>query len=107
MIERHPSTPLRPSQPGLFSRCALAAIRLYQLTLSPYMGRQCRFYPTCSHYAVEAIETHGLARGAALAIRRLGRCHPFHPGGVDLVPAPAGSPARHRPAGTGVCHEEH
>lgn len=69
------------------SRFALWAIRLYQLTLSQFLGRQCRFYPTCSHYACEAIEVHGLIRGGWLALRRLGRCHPFHPGGVDLVPA--------------------
>lgn len=67
---------------------ALKAIRLYQLTLSPYLGRQCRFYPTCSHYAMEAIECHGVARGGVLALRRLGRCHPLHAGGVDLVPIP-------------------
>jgi uncharacterized protein len=67
-------------------RSAIAGIRLYQVTLSPYLGRQCRFYPTCSHYAREALEQHGFVRGAWLAIRRLGRCHPFHPGGVDLVP---------------------
>lgn len=74
-------------------RMALAAIRLYQLTLSPYLGRQCRFYPTCSCYAREAIAVHGLGRGGWLALKRLGRCHPFHAGGVDLVPA--------APAGTG------
>ncbi len=68
-------------------RLAIAAIRLYQLTLSPYLGRQCRFYPTCSCYARDAIAVHGLARGGWLALRRLGRCHPFHAGGVDLVPA--------------------
>ncbi len=71
-------------------RAALAAIRLYQLTLSPYIGRQCRFYPTCSHYAAEAIASHGLLRGGRLALARLGRCHPFHPGGVDFVPAGPG-----------------
>lgn len=67
-------------------RAALGAIRLYQLTLSPYLGRQCRFYPTCSHYAAEAIQRHGLARGGWLALRRLARCQPLRPGGVDLVP---------------------
>lgn len=77
---------MSPTQ--LSKRIAVAAIRGYQLTLSPYLGRQCRFYPTCSHYAVEAIERHGLVRGGALALGRLGRCHPFHPGGVDLVPLP-------------------
>ncbi len=72
-------------------RGALIAIRLYQLTLSPFIGRQCRFYPSCSHYAAEAIATHGLLRGTRLALTRLGRCHPFHPGGVDLVPAGPGA----------------
>jgi uncharacterized protein len=67
-------------------RLAMGCIRLYQITLSPYLGRQCRFYPTCSHYAMEAIERHGVIRGTALASRRLLRCQPFHPGGVDLVP---------------------
>jgi putative membrane protein insertion efficiency factor len=67
-------------------RLLQAGIRLYQWTLSPYLGRQCRFYPTCSHYAHEAIEEFGAVRGSVLAARRLGRCHPFHPGGVDLVP---------------------
>ena len=80
------------------TRGALALIRVYQLTLSPYLGRHCRFYPTCSHYAMEAIATHGLLRGAALSARRLGRCHPFHPGGVALVPAGDGvSTAERRP----------
>lgn len=67
-------------------RLLQGGIRLYQWTLSPFLGRQCRFYPTCSHYAYEAIEEFGAVRGTILAMRRLGRCHPFHPGGVDLVP---------------------
>lgn len=69
-------------------RSAIAGIRLYQLTLSPYLGRQCRFHPTCSHYAREALEVHGFVRGMWLAFARICRCHPFHPGGIDLVPAP-------------------
>jgi len=68
-------------------RIALAAIRTYQLTLSPFIGRQCRFHPTCSHYAAEAIERCGVVSGVWLALRRLGRCHPFHPGGFDPVPS--------------------
>jgi len=67
-------------------RIALGAIRLYQLTLSPFIGRQCRFHPTCSNYAAEAIAAYGLLRGAMLALRRLSHCHPFHPGGFDPVP---------------------
>lgn len=69
-------------------RAALALIRLYQLTLSPFIGQQCRFHPSCSHYAAEAIGRYGVLRGGWLATRRLGRCHPFHPGGFDPVPSP-------------------
>lgn len=74
-------------------RAALAVIRLYQLTLSPFIGRQCRFHPTCSHYASEAITHFGVLRGSWLALRRLLRCHPFHPGGFDPVP-PASCPVK-------------
>jgi len=69
-------------------RMVLGFIRWYQLLLSPWVGRQCRFYPTCSHYAAQAIETHGILQGSWLTAKRLGKCHPFHPGGVDLVPDP-------------------
>jgi len=64
----------------------LAIIRLYQLTLSPLVGRHCRFQPTCSCYAAEAIELHGAFRGGALAARRLARCHPWGGAGWDPVP---------------------
>jgi putative membrane protein insertion efficiency factor len=64
----------------------LGAIRLYQLTLSPFIGRHCRFHPTCSCYAAEAVSAYGLLRGSLLTARRLARCHPFHPGGFDPVP---------------------
>ncbi len=67
-------------------RLLLAMIRAYQFLLSPWVGSQCRFYPTCSHYAAEAIERHGAIRGSWLALRRIGRCHPWHPGGMDPVP---------------------
>ena len=70
----------------MMKRAALLAIRLYQLVLSPVLGRQCRFYPSCSAYTQEAIEKHGLIKGLALGGRRLLKCHPFHPGGVDTVP---------------------
>ena len=66
----------------------IALVRLYQLTLSPIFPPCCRFTPTCSHYALEAIEVHGPWRGAWLALRRILRCHPFHPGGFDPVVAP-------------------
>ena len=61
-------------------------IRVYQWLLSPFMGPCCRFHPTCSHYAVEAVRRHGTLRGLWLALRRVGRCHPWHPGGYDPVP---------------------
>jgi putative membrane protein insertion efficiency factor len=61
-------------------------LRAYQLLLSPMLGQNCRFYPTCSNYSIEAIRTHGAARGSYLALRRVCRCHPWNEGGVDLVP---------------------
>lgn len=64
-------------------------VRVYQLTLSSVLGRQCRFLPTCSHYAMEAIERHGAAKGGWLALRRFVRCHPFATAGYDPVPGPA------------------
>ena len=64
----------------------LGLIRLYQLTLSGWLGGQCRFYPTCSHYAQDAIRAHGAARGSLLAAWRVARCGPFSKGGVDHVP---------------------
>ena len=64
----------------------LAVVRFYQRAISPALPPRCRFYPTCSAYALEAIERHGAARGGWLALRRLVKCAPWHPGGVDLVP---------------------
>lgn len=61
-------------------------VRGYQLLISPLFPPSCRFYPSCSHYALEALNTHGAVRGGWLAIRRIGRCHPFTPGGYDPVP---------------------
>ena len=70
----------------LVGRLLVAPIRLYQLVLSPLLGPRCRFYPSCSAYAVEALTTHGPLRGSWLAVRRLLRCHPWNPGGLDPVP---------------------
>lgn len=64
-------------------RCAL---RAYQVVLSPWLGPSCRFHPSCSRYADEALERHGLLRGGWLSARRLCRCGPWHPGGYDPVP---------------------
>jgi len=64
----------------------LLLLRAYQLGISPFLGQNCRFYPCCSSYAAEAIREHGAARGSLLAAKRLCKCHPWHPGGVDPVP---------------------
>jgi putative membrane protein insertion efficiency factor len=62
-------------------------VRAYQVGLSPFLGRRCRFVPSCSQYAHDAVGSHGAWRGSQLAVLRLARCHPFHPGGYDPVPA--------------------
>jgi len=67
-------------------------IRLYRRAVSPLLPPACRFTPSCSEFAAEALRAHGFWRGGWLALRRLARCHPWHPGGHDPVPAPAGSP---------------
>lgn len=64
----------------------IAAIKLYQVTLSPWLGKQCRYIPTCSAYAEEALRRFGVRRGVALAIKRIGRCHPWGGSGYDPVP---------------------
>ncbi|WP_274651779.1 membrane protein insertion efficiency factor YidD [Paenibacillus humicola] len=67
-------------------RAAQAPIRFYRRFISPLKPPTCRFYPTCSEYALQAIEKHGPLKGGWLAARRIARCHPFHPGGIDHVP---------------------
>lgn len=64
----------------------IVLVRLYKRLVSPFLPPACRFYPTCSAYAEEALRRHGAVRGGALAVRRLMRCHPMNPGGVDPVP---------------------
>lgn len=64
----------------------LILIRFYRLVFSPWVGNQCRFYPTCSVYAEEAITRYGGLRGSWMAAKRISKCHPWHPGGIDPVP---------------------
>ena len=68
------------------SRLLIALVRAYRYLLSPWWGGQCRFTPTCSEYAIEALRDHGAWRGSGLALRRISRCHPWHEGGYDPVP---------------------
>lgn len=68
---------------------AVAMIRAYQCMVRPFLIGSCKFHPTCSEYAIEALQTHGLIRGFILAVGRVGRCHPFTPGGIDPVPPEA------------------
>ena len=75
-------------RPAPVRRGLLAAVRFYQRAISPTRPPRCRFVPTCSAYAVEALEVHGAGRGTWLVVRRLLKCAPWHPGGVDLVPEP-------------------
>jgi uncharacterized protein len=65
---------------------SLGLIRLYQKTISEVVPSSCRFYPSCSQYSYEAIQKYGVLRGSWMAVKRVGRCHPFHPGGYDPVP---------------------
>lgn len=67
-------------------RLLIALIRVYQYAISPFLGRSCRHYPSCSAYAVEAVEKHGAIKGGWLSAKRISRCHPWHPGGYDPVP---------------------
>ncbi|ACX64355.1 membrane protein insertion efficiency factor YidD [Paenibacillus sp. FSL H8-0457] len=67
-------------------RVVKVPIHFYRKFISPLKPATCRFYPTCSAYALEAIEVHGALKGSWLAAKRIARCHPFHPGGIDLVP---------------------
>jgi len=68
------------------NKILLAVVRAYRYAVSPMLGQHCRFHPSCSAYAAEAIERHGAARGVWLAVKRIARCHPWHAGGYDPVP---------------------
>lgn len=79
-------------------RLLILLVRCYQVLISPLLPPACRFYPSCSEYAAQAIRLHGPLRGVRLAAARLGRCHPFHAGGVDPVPPAAeGARPNHQP----------
>ena len=66
-------------------KAVIKIITIYQLVLSPILGSNCRFQPTCSQYAIDAVNEHGVFKGVFLSIKRLAKCHPFHPGGFDPV----------------------
>jgi uncharacterized protein len=70
----------------MLKKAFLAIIRFYQIVISPLKPPTCRFYPTCSHYGLEAIQRFGALKGGWLTIKRIAKCHPFHPGGLDPVP---------------------
>jgi|SRR5581483_12498076 len=82
----------RPAEAGerLAGRAAAVLIRAYRLIVRPILPATCRFFPSCSLYAEEAIRAHGAVRGTGLALRRVARCHPWHAGGFDPVPVPPG-----------------
>jgi putative membrane protein insertion efficiency factor len=80
----------------MIAQVLIFLIRVYQWTLSRLLGPRCRFEPSCSHYTLECLRLHGAARGSYLGVRRILRCHPFHPGGYDPPPLPRNSGASHR-----------
>jgi len=83
-------------------------VRGYQLAISPLLPPSCRFYPSCSNYALEALQVHGAGRGSLLTIKRICRCHPWNPGGHDPVPpAGAGSPDSKSNSSTTACGCNH
>ena len=96
------------ARPGRVSvRLAVVLIALYQRLAPPLVRGSCRFQPSCSAYAREALERHGLVRGLALAARRIARCHPLGSSGYDPVPAVRHDPRHHQPPGsTGITHAQ-
>jgi len=74
--------------PSVAARLLMGSVRVYQKALSPALGGNCRYYPSCSEYGYDAIRLHGAGRGSWMAVKRIGRCQPFHDGGYDPVPEP-------------------
>ena len=89
---------LAQARPSPAAWLLITLITAYRRFISPLLGQRCRFYPSCSAYGLQAVQEHGALRGSWLAVRRIGRCHPFHPGGVDPVP-PASHGRSSRPEG--------
>jgi putative membrane protein insertion efficiency factor len=89
------------------ARALIGALRAYRMLLSPWLGNQCRFEPTCSLFAITALERHGAAGGSYLALRRVLRCHPWCSGGLDPVPDQPPRFPWHRSAGTGTALSPH
>lgn len=100
MTENH--TPWHAPLTWTLSASARVLIRGYQWFISPVLPGTCRFYPSCSTYALEAVNVHGPVKGGWLALKRIGRCHPFNDGGVDPVPG-----AEHHTAGHHGCSHDH
>ncbi|MER6808355.1 membrane protein insertion efficiency factor YidD [Spirillospora sp. NPDC000708] len=109
MRNRHgePFTDQRPATtPGPVAAVLILLVRAYRRFLSPLLGQQCRFTPTCSTYGLKALQVHGAARGTWLTVRRIARCHPFHPGGHDPVPPKKTSSAKAKAASSNSGREE-
>jgi uncharacterized protein len=85
-VTANPDSGPERASPSAAARLFMLAITGYRRYISPLTGPHCRFTPSCSAYALEAVRVHGALRGSWLAVRRIGRCHPFHPGGEDPVP---------------------
>lgn len=81
---------------GIMKRFLIGLVRGYQLIISPFLGNNCRYSPSCSAYTIEAMEKHGPLKGIWMGMRRVGRCHPFHEGGYDPVPDPETDSREHK-----------